>query len=675
MKTRSTDWELKRAWAMATPENWHRLVVGHVRVPDFHKEWFRLLRRHKKLMIKAPRGHAKTEVFSVSYSSWWAANNPNDLVMIFSANEYPQAQQIIKRIAHVFQSSPLVKNMVEGQPTKRWIKLKNNTLIMAAGVGMQVRGLAGVKKRPGLLVFDDILPDPGSTLTMDRVEEWFWDTAIPMGRPDSRVVVVGTPFTVDDLLAKLEQNEEYLSRVYPAWKEDPETGEIVSVLWPDQWALADPKGDPVAALKRKRREVGSLAFARQYLCQPVDDASSLFPRRLLWSSTWKVPVSEERKWLADPVVDRTWRAWVEHGWWSTVGVDLAISSHVGADSFAVAIAWHLDVPVNPDTDTAWLRPAWLRPSLREEMGLTVVDSFNDNDEEWVEVPSFLAARRWKDVTFVPPRDCDESCHLFLSPSKVEPHGRRKWTLPSLSEVERRAEERRIVHLPGDEWRRKGKRRRRWFPEGATARDRVSVLMQVVAATGWSHERQLEFLVAVSRAVRPRVMAIEANGFQAIIPRMLMDNRSWYKAMMPSETMILPVTTTHSLKTSLGGLTSRSLARVSLSSSSSSSGESLLRQVTALGSRASFPSIPAMQHEWFESGRLVVLIPFSSSSSHEEEVGDLLSSWDVKAWVQEFTNFSWRKTPGGQLTLESISSSVHDDRVMATWLAFVASRSS
>jgi hypothetical protein len=76
-------------------------------------------------------------------------------------------------------------------------------------------------------------------------------------------MVVGTPFTPTDLYTELESREGYLVETFPAILENGEA------LWPERWSLD--------ALDERRKDMPAIAFTREYLCEPIDDLSSLFP--------------------------------------------------------------------------------------------------------------------------------------------------------------------------------------------------------------------------------------------------------------------------------------------------------------------------------------------------------------------------------------------------------------
>jgi len=116
-----------------------------------------------------------------------------------------------------------------------------------------------------------------------------------------------TPFHGEDLYKRLEENPEYLFKRYEALMDQER-----KALWPTRY--------PVDALLKRKREIGNTRFAREYLCIPVSDESSLFPEAILkqcFDTGYTMPnhlTKDDRDELQ-----------------VFTGVDLALSSTVGAD--------------------------------------------------------------------------------------------------------------------------------------------------------------------------------------------------------------------------------------------------------------------------------------------------------------------------------------------------------
>jgi len=155
---------------------------------------------------------------------------------------------------------------------------------------------------------DDVLNDESiySEITRKKQVDYFFSAVTPMIVPGGQIVVIGTPFHGEDLYQKLSENKSYVFKKYPALDayERP--------LWPTRYTKEH--------LLSKKDEVGSTRFAREYLCEPVSDESSLFPEKILidcYDYQYEMPnhlTPEDRKSLM-----------------VFTGVDLALSSTVGAD--------------------------------------------------------------------------------------------------------------------------------------------------------------------------------------------------------------------------------------------------------------------------------------------------------------------------------------------------------
>jgi len=97
---------------------------------------------------------------------------------------------------------------------------------------------------------------------IQRVADWFWGDMIPTLHHTSSLRMIGTPFTYTDIFAELEENTEYDVKRYPAINQAGEA------LWPSRW--------DIDSLDRRRREIGSSKFTREYLCIPISSNTMLF---------------------------------------------------------------------------------------------------------------------------------------------------------------------------------------------------------------------------------------------------------------------------------------------------------------------------------------------------------------------------------------------------------------
>ena len=280
---------------------------GRFMVAEHHEEWDYLVTHYDRVCVLAPRDHGKTFFFDYAYPLWKCVTQPDGIGFIFSATQ-PQAERILDDIKNEIETNPRLRHLV---PTKKhkWsstsIRLSNGHRIFARGFGTKVRGA-----HPNWIVVDDGLNDETaySETVRTKQNDYFYTAITNMIVPGGQIVVVGTPFHMDDLYGDLKRNEEYEFRRYQAVKKDGE------VLWPDRYSKS--------RLERRRKEIGSIRFTREFQCEPVSDDMSLFPGYLFKGE----PVEQMAVTLGMPK-----EYWDDLGVSAYMGVDFAMSSSVEAD--------------------------------------------------------------------------------------------------------------------------------------------------------------------------------------------------------------------------------------------------------------------------------------------------------------------------------------------------------
>ena len=294
-------------------------ILG-MEISHHHKGWSSLTAKNKKLCIEAPRDHGKSFMFSFAYPIWRAYFNwipstlhgadfksmPKISVGYIFSNTQDQAIKLLQIVKEELESNPKLRHLVPLKKdvwSKTEIRLANGAYIRARGWGQSVRGA-----HPVWIICDDTLNDETiySEMTRNKQIDYFYSAVTPMLVPGGQLIVVGTPFHQEDLYQKLLENRAYLFHRSPA------LNEVGEPLWPTRYTKE--------MLLQRKEEVGSTRFAREYLCLPISDESSLFPERILrpcFDPQYEMPKSlsdDDRKAL---------RVYT--------GVDLALSSTVGAD--------------------------------------------------------------------------------------------------------------------------------------------------------------------------------------------------------------------------------------------------------------------------------------------------------------------------------------------------------
>lgn len=289
---------------------------GRFLIGPHHRAWDKLIHQRDRICILASRDHGKTFFWDFAYPIWKAITIPGGAGYIFSATQ-DQAIRILGDIKAEIESNPklahLMPDLTVGKGRK-WasaaICLRNGHRIYARGYGTKVRGA-----HPNWIVVDDALNDETaySETTRKKQVEYFYTAISNMIVPGGQIIVVGTPFHQADLYADLSKNEEYLFRRYQALKEDG------TALWPARYNQE--------RLLKKKREIGSIRFTREFQCEPVADDMSLFPLALFQGE----PTEQFAVRLGMPL-----SFWEQAGVTPYIGVDFAMSSSAQAD---YAVIW------------------------------------------------------------------------------------------------------------------------------------------------------------------------------------------------------------------------------------------------------------------------------------------------------------------------------------------------
>ena len=286
-----------------------------------HESWRQGLDESQYYCVKASRDHGKS-VFFMTYALWLAAFNPGTHVMIFS-HSLEQTLEHMRFIRNNIENCDILRNLKpEGKPwAKSYFEFSNGSRMMAKSVGGATRGF-----HPDVVVCDDILW--GTTATeLAKTADWFYGVLLPVLHHTSKLMMVGTPFSYNDLYAELEEKETFRVETYPAIDMEG------VALWPERWDLE--------ALDQRRLSMPAIQFTREYLCEPIHDVASMFP----------MPLLEQARDTNLVLIDKADTDYNEEG--EPIGVfgqhfighDPAIASDKNADFTAMTV-----MRIKPDTD-------------------------------------------------------------------------------------------------------------------------------------------------------------------------------------------------------------------------------------------------------------------------------------------------------------------------------------
>ncbi len=264
------------------------LLFGKVAIPemfkeksaDIHREWADLLldKSIKKLLIMAPRDHAKSSIVACLHVLHHLMFDEGPKLVVISSKTGPHAKRLLGTIKNVLDYGQSFQKIFGywGQMTaKEWSKdqiiLKDGSLIIALGTGQQAVGLKEGHQRPTLIVLDDP-EDTENTKTADALRfnlRWLLKALVPtLDNKVGQIVVIGTPQCEGCMILKVFKLPGWTAKHYDAIVSEDDQ----QVLWPEHcsWKfIMDQKKDAEAA--------GELSiWYSEYRCSIVPDEEQLF---------------------------------------------------------------------------------------------------------------------------------------------------------------------------------------------------------------------------------------------------------------------------------------------------------------------------------------------------------------------------------------------------------------
>jgi hypothetical protein len=228
--------------------------------PWHYEEWYSLIDSNDRIKIECARGHGKSWFISLAYPLWRVIRGKCEIIIVSYSED--QAKRLIRDIRITVESNPLLE-AIRPSTEEIWgtdmISFRNGSIIKGLGFGTSARG-----PHPDAIIVDDPLKDLGGMTTEDQ-ERAYFGVITGMAMEKTKIITVGTPVKFDDLLTKIDTNPVYTCRKYPCYKSDGEP------LFPQLWSKE--------ALKRKRLEMGSIQFAREYLLERVDPETQPFKKQ------------------------------------------------------------------------------------------------------------------------------------------------------------------------------------------------------------------------------------------------------------------------------------------------------------------------------------------------------------------------------------------------------------
>ena len=218
-----------------------------------------------------PREHGKTTV-AEAYLLWNAIFSKEKVQLIIASSK-EMAEGILENISSEIEENIYLYEDFGELKGDKWkkdeIKLVNGSIIVAKGIDGSFRGLRKGASRPSLVLLDDVMKDEVaySPTLRNKIYNKFKRAVLPLSR-DAFIIITNTILHSDDLPSRLlREIEEGKLKDWAGIRFEAITpkGEP---LWPARW--------PLEKLLKKKDQLGSVAFAQEYLNRPMSDEDRLF---------------------------------------------------------------------------------------------------------------------------------------------------------------------------------------------------------------------------------------------------------------------------------------------------------------------------------------------------------------------------------------------------------------
>lgn len=304
------------------PENENNLIpegVYYKDAPKFHQELCGILdglidKPVDKVGWSVPRGHGKSAYLSNIYPVHQIVYNKRKYLLIVSETE-KMAQRFVEWVADQLKFNEKLrsdfgellspnKKANEKDNLEEFVT-SNNVKLQSASIGKQLRGARHGAYRPDLVILDD-LESAKNTNTKELREKnlhWFNSVIMPIGDiTKTAFIYMGTLVHGQGLLPNVLKRSDFNGKIYSAIVQEPDHPELwekvenilrdaenpnrgyeaerfyyehkdkmdmgVKTLWQERFTYFD--------LINIKVNVGSKAFASEYLNKPSDDESAIF---------------------------------------------------------------------------------------------------------------------------------------------------------------------------------------------------------------------------------------------------------------------------------------------------------------------------------------------------------------------------------------------------------------
>ena len=277
---------------------------GRKNFTDFHRKMLAHAMKYTKSSTLCPRGHAKSTLLSVVYTSWKLLRNPEERILVASAT-MDLAEKLIGEVRSRFMGQLQlfpgvyvdvvdifphleVRSAGGGMASKAHAGGPCHSFNIAgrsAGMGREPSMFAGsvgsslAGNHPTLAIIDDPSTEQNSKTYGERqkVIEFINQMVPLMYDPTSPICHIGTCWANEDVSAVLRERPEWHQFRFGCWDGPPDENGDPTALCPSFLTAEE-----IHAIEE---DVSPSFFAAQYLNEPIPDDQPLFTREMFKNAT------------------------------------------------------------------------------------------------------------------------------------------------------------------------------------------------------------------------------------------------------------------------------------------------------------------------------------------------------------------------------------------------------
>lgn len=230
------------------------------RTPDLHKEVYDSLQSKsddmRKILAVLPRGHGKTTIAGKIFPLHTALYATKPEIIVLVSKTQGHAKRLLRWVKEKLNSKAVQFwfGDYSSETAKSWasdeIILKNNVMIVALGMGQQIRGITHSDARPTIIILDDPEDDENTRTeeSMSNNLDWLLGEADYALDPHTgKLIVIGTTIRDGCMVMRLRASSGW----HTIWKPAITNFERQEVLWPERFSFVSLMND-----KRNKESIG-----------------------------------------------------------------------------------------------------------------------------------------------------------------------------------------------------------------------------------------------------------------------------------------------------------------------------------------------------------------------------------------------------------------------------------